>query len=112
MATALPLITQAPYVSGLEEDKPDNEKTTWTLEPLNGLQVMQTTSNVFATDYHSILMLGLKGWQNFTDGDGKEIPFSAENIKRIPAPYLQDIAIEILNRSELKDEQIKNSSSQ
>lgn len=109
MPTALPSIVKSPYVSKLEKDKPKEEQTTWMLQPLNGLQHMQVSSGVFGVDYSGALAVGLTGWENFKDENGVEIEFSNENISRVPALYLQDIALEILKRSEMKDEKVKNS---
>lgn len=108
MATALPLITKAPFISKHDKDKPGSVQVIWMLQPLTGLQHMEITASGF-TDYSGAIMMGLKGWKNFKDAAGAEVEFSFENIARIPALYLQDIAFEILKRSSLDEEKTKNS---
>jgi len=108
MPAALPSIVKSPYVSKLEKDTPKEDQTTWMLQPLNGLQRMEISSMGF-TDYTAALMLGLVGWENFKDENGVEMEFTTENMKRVPALYLQDIALELIKRSDLDEEKIKNS---
>ncbi|RLA87314.1 MAG: hypothetical protein DRG40_00700 [Deltaproteobacteria bacterium] len=63
---------------------------------------------------------GLKGWKNFKDEKGKEIPFETERrgkhevvradlVRRIPFPVIQELAEEILKANTLTEEEAKNS---
>ena len=109
MARTIPLITKAPYVSDLDKDLDDAEKTTWILKPLDGLQHADVMSTGLV-NYRLALSFGLVDWQNLKDQNGRAVKFSQDSFKDIPAEYLVDIASEIVDRSELKDEQRKNSS--
>jgi hypothetical protein len=71
-----------------------------------------------------IVRYGLKGYRNFKDAEGKEIPFrtvsavrSGRNVKivedatirRIPPNVLKELAEQILEGNALSEEEVKNS---
>lgn len=105
MAKAIELVVGKEFKS--DSDK-DDLQTTWVLRTLTGVEFMRCTSGGFV-DHEMIINLGLTGWKDFPDSDGKEIEFSIENIGRIPPLILQDISFEIQTMSSLGGEERKNS---
>ena len=60
---------------------------------------------------HSGLMMavdcGVIGWENFRDANGEEVPFTPQNVGRIPAPVLIALGNVICVNSSLSDEEKK-----
>lgn len=93
------------------------------LQPLSGIEFMQVSEEVKmdeATGAFRIparaqriaLELGLKGWRNFKDDDGNEVFFTgsmAQNIARLQMEDVKEIAIEIISRSQVVEEELKKS---
>ncbi len=58
--------------------------------------------------YADVLRMAVSDWENFIDEDGKPVEHKATEHWRIPGPDRIDVALEILNRSRLLDEEAKN----
>ncbi len=94
-------------------------KTSFEIKPLNGLVALEVladgktdadgTFRVTGQALQKALKHGLVGWKNFTDEVGNDIKFSITNFHRVPAMVLNDIASEIINRSQLSGDEVKNS---
>jgi len=108
MATTLPSITRAPYVLERERKKPEADRTTFTLQPLDGLQSLDVNSLGYV-NYRLALTIGLKDWSNLKDESGQLVKFSIDNFSKVQPEDLLDIACEIIERSSLSEEQRKNS---
>ena len=105
MAKALHLVTDREYISKADDDE---NKTTFILRSLTGLEFIDCTSGGFV-DIKMILRLGLTGWRDFPDEvTGEEIEFSVENFKYVPPLLIQDISFEIQAMSQLGAEERKN----
>ena len=50
----------------------------------------------------------VKGWENVTDPGGEQLPFSIENLKRIPYDVLGELITRIAEISKLSQEERKN----
>ena len=97
--------------------------TDWLLKPLTGLEMEEVREGISINDDGSVtvnskgcraaLYHGLKGWRNFPDEEGEEVPFSAsaqlQNLERIPFELVQTLAMSILARSYVGDEDTKKS---
>ena len=105
MAKAIELVVGKDFVS---KNDTDDEKTTWILRTLTGIEFMRCTAHGFV-DHEMIIELGLTGWKDFPDAEGNEIEFSTENTGRIPPLILQDISFEIQTMSQLGESERKNS---
>lgn len=96
------------------EAEADNETPTrFKLKPLDGQQYMAVMLETKADEDGNLslssagmnlaLKHGLVGWENLGD-----VPFSKNSFGRIPALELIGIASEIVRRSTLAEEQVKN----
>jgi len=105
MAKAIELLIGKEYQADADTDE---LKTTWILRTLTGIEFMRCTAHGYV-DHEMIIGLGLTGWQDFPDSEGKEINYSVENIGRIPPLILQEISFEIQTMSQLGESERKNS---
>ena len=96
----------------------DEDKTSFKLKPLDGLELHSVMSDSFVGDDGNIrlnkrgrneaLSKGLVGWKNFKSDKNKNLKFSVTNFNRI-APTLIDLIVnEIIDRSQLTADEIKN----
>ena len=104
MAKAIELVVGKEFIA---EHDTDDEKTTWSLRTLTGIEFMRCTAHGFV-DHEMIISLGLIGWKDFPDEAGNEIEYSSANIGRIPPLILQDISFEIQTMSQLGEKERKN----
>lgn len=82
---------------------PEKEKAT----EFNGIQFVIPVRN-----YDMVLRMGVVDWENFIDTNGKPLKFSVHNIQLIPSSLRLELAGEILLRSQLMENEAKNSGSQ
>lgn len=114
--TAISKLTAEDYIA--QSDREDESPTRFRLRPLNGLQYMEVISELSRGDDGQLrisgkgmklaLQYGLVGWSNFRDSDGKEIKFNPVNVEKIPPVILSELAGEIINRSEIGEDERKN----
>ena len=131
MAIARSTRERIPYVIEAERQMPPDQQTTWYLAVLpnwmmlNLLQLMQEGKH----DRWVLLALtaGLRGWDNFRDENGLDVPFSRETRRRrnvagvdvadpvseaslnaIPSDLLLELARAVLEVNQLKDDEAKN----
>jgi len=53
------------------------------------------------------LKKGIKGWKNYRTAEGKEIPFSADNVKCLPIALQKELQNAIQERSLLTSEELQ-----
>ena len=109
----------APFPFKLDKGTDDAAAAEYTLKPLSGLEHMEVMAYAEMNDQGNIvytgkslrraIAYGLKGWSNVFDSDGEELPFSQQNIDRLPPLDLHQIGNEIINRSQLTGAERKNS---
>lgn len=98
----------------------EDEPTRFKLKPLDGTQYLDVMSEVTTSLDGDIQVTGrglklaakwgVVGWENFSDPEtGKEIKYSAVNVPRVPPVILSELVGVILERSELGEDQTKNS---
>jgi len=58
--------------------------------------------------YADILRMGITDWENMVDENEQPVEHKTIEHSRIPGPIRIDLALEILNRSRLQDEETKN----
>jgi len=110
-------LTNEKYIP--ESQKNEVNPAEFNLKPLSGLEYMEVMSEMFQAEDGSIRMpgsalrlaisYGLKGWKNFFDETGEDVPFSKPNVGRLPATVLSDLANKIISISELGVAERKNS---
>lgn len=103
-----------------EDEKEEESPTRFKLKPLDGIQYMDVMSEVAKNldgdiqitgrGLKLVVKWGVVGWENFVDPDtGKEIKYSPHNMQRVPPLVLSELVSEILERSEIGEDQTKNS---
>ena len=95
--------------------------TTYEMDQLS-TQGMKTTLNIRMRNVE-IVRFGLKGWSNFKDKNGNDLPFKSKKLQkyskecvvvdedilnRIPLSVINELANEISSRNQLTEEEIKN----
>jgi len=103
------------YVPKICRDLPKDEQTSFSFTyPTGKQEAMLNDDSIeslvkgkesrqkfkFRANDLKLLELCLKGWDNFQDANGKDVPFSKENIDRIPSK----IRIEIIDKIKQVDE--------
>lgn len=118
MITALPELKSEWYTPIREREAA--APTRFLLRPLDGLERLnvsftrdaQGSLGLSTESGRAALLPGLKGWENFVDGDGKPVPYHEmdrdANLKRIPAELVVELATEIFVRSVLQESERKN----
>ena len=118
MITALTSgLTNEKYIPESEKNEPNPAE--FTLKPLNGLEFMEVMNEMYR-DENGVLRMpgealkkainfGVRGWKNFLDPQGEDVPFNKSNIPLIPAPVLSDLANKIISISEVGVAERKNS---
>lgn len=91
---------------------------TFRLRPLTGPQYLEMISEMVRDSegqtrlsgrgLRRVIEWGLVGWSNILDENGQPFKFSQQNVALIPPLVLSEIASEIINRSEIGEEQEKN----
>jgi hypothetical protein len=102
-----------------ECEKGVDDPTRFKLKPLDGKEYMEIMSEfrreesgeftISSRGLHAALKYGLVGWENFMDSHGKDVKYSPHNLGKVPPIILQELAGEIINRSELGETERKNS---
>jgi len=115
--TAISGLTAEKYIP--EIDKDSDEPTSFKLKPLSGVHYMSIMaevtelgdgeSRITGNGLRLAIKHGLVGWDNFNDAQGNKMKFNPVNVKKIPPAILTELAGEIISRSEVGGEQIKNS---
>lgn len=116
MIQAIPQLIAINYTP--RADQGSDNPTTFKLRPLDGLQYMEVMHELTESKGSGVrisaagkllaLKYGLADWNNFNDAQGNAIPFSPVNFKLIPPVILNELAIEIMNRSEFGEGDQKN----
>lgn len=132
MAVAL-TITPFDYVLKDDRNRPPEEQTVFRLRPLHAKEKQEVERTEWKAAGGEALMVsdrtglairilncGLLGWSNLRDAEGNEVEFAEvkENNRRIlPShildritPWLTELANAVYERTELSEEQKKNSS--
>lgn len=109
-------LTESTYI--IEEDRDDEEPTTFKLKPMDGQQYMGVMAegnldndgmmSFSERTMKQTLRYGLVGWDNFNDAEGKAVKFSRMNFGRLPVTVLTELFSEIINISSLSEEDSKN----
>jgi len=110
MVQAINVISEFEFVCDSDKDadgKNKSDATTWKLRALNGMEWMRCTSTGLV-NHELVVNIGLVGWDNFIDVDGKEIEYCIANMSRIPPDVLVDLFIKINSASTMGDEERKN----
>lgn len=110
---ALDKIIDFDYVLESERDKPN--KTIFRLRPLTSIEMMEVTE-IKATIGQTAarlraLFYGLRGWQDFLDGNGKPVEFSGlldQNLSRLTVENIVELAAEIIVTSKVQEKDRKN----
>jgi hypothetical protein len=99
-----------------------DKATTMSIDPTRPDDEVDTQINSSAVAFETV-MYGLRGWQNFVDADGKEIPFKTakrnhggqsyrvvdeEVLKQVPRVVIMELAEEIRRDNELSETDVKN----
>lgn len=98
-----------------ESEKNSNSPTRFMLRPLTPPEkesVMEFSSNNFVIPPHNfgkVLAMGLQDWENFNDDQGQKIKCSIANHPRLPGDIRMELANEILIRSNISEDEEKNS---
>jgi len=102
--------------AGFEED---SEPPQFKIRPLSQLRYLEVLNSAYIDkngepqlDNEQIVMAlryGVVGWRNVQRSNGTAMPFSLANLEKLPASLLGEIATEIISRSELSEDQEKNS---
>lgn len=98
-------------LEGYEEDSKPPKFQLRPLTPPEREQVMDWYGTDFVVpirNWDRLLKMGVLGWENFTDEHGKDIPFEAQNFKRIPEPARMELAGRLMYLCRLQDEDAKN----
>lgn len=98
------------------------DDTDWLLKPLTGLEMEEVREGIKVNDDGTVtvnakgcraaLYHGLKGWRNFPDESGVDVPFGnaqLQNLDLVPFELIQTLAASILARSYLGDDDAKKS---
>ena len=124
MAIALSTDKQE-YVLDSDKDLDTKLQTTFFIKPLSAKQFaavqdkMKISSdtknfsiNNIGTYTLDILQMGLVGWSNFVDAEGKQIKWMnkdmEKNIDRIPADARFELSTQIMDSNNLKEDDSKN----
>lgn len=114
--TAIDNLSPSWYTPECEKD--EENPTRFNLRPLDGLEYMEVIAEVTKLEsgdfsissrgMQKAIRSGVVGWENFLGSNGKDIKFSPHNINKIPPLILQELASEVIERSELGAEAEKN----
>lgn len=113
MITALKKVSASWYVP--EQEKESDKPTRFLLKPLTPsqreecMEVGKNGLSIQPYQYKKVLSFGLTGWENFIDESGVDLGFNKSNFELIPGTLRIELALEILVRSSLGDDEIKNS---
>ena len=113
MITALKKVSSSWYVP--EQEKGIDNPTKFLLRPLTPSQreeCMEIGTNglsIQPSQYKKVLSFGLVGWENFVDESGVDVSFNRGNFDLIPGTLRIELALEILMRSSLGEDETKNS---
>lgn len=58
--------------------------------------------------YADVIRMGVSGWENMLDENNEPLEYKSSEHWRIPGDIRIDLALEILNRSRIEDEETKN----
>ena len=95
------------------------EGTEFYIQPLSGIEMLEVTEKVSVNEDGSVLIgaavcrlfiqYGLKGWKNFNDKDGAVVYGRSQsmNINRLPMNVIKPLALEIMSRSQIGEEEEK-----
>ena len=108
------------YILECDKKLKPEEQTIFTLKPLSAKEYAEAQDNIivdksriknFSSYSLEVLRLGLKGWKNFRDQAGVEIPFSEdidENINWLDISYRYELSTRITELSSLPESKKKN----
>lgn len=123
MAKAINLTKTENFVCSIDKDEP---KTKWKITAVDSIVVASALSGENGKTAEAMMELtrfGLKGFEDFTDDNGKKIEISFENavlrgrtyevvsrnvLATIPVAYIVEIGTRILSFGSLSGEQRKN----
>lgn len=95
----------------------EESRKSYKWRPMDGLQSMEVLAEckVINNDFipsgtalRLAIGYGLVGWKNYVDEDGEALSFNRGLVGNIPANHLSHIAMEIINNSNISDEEAKN----
>lgn len=101
-----------------ESEKDAEKPTRFLLRPLNGEELDQVMHGASFKDggmsltpdgIRAALRFGIKDWENFEESSGRAVKCSFPNHAKLPWSVRLMLAIEIINRSQLTEEEEKNS---
>ena len=85
--------------------------------PMDGLQAMEVLAECRMVDgdlmptgtaLRLAIGYGLIGWKNYVDDDGDALSFNRGLVGTIPANHLSQVAMVIINHSNITDDEAKN----
>jgi len=89
-----------------ESEKDEAEPTRFRIKPMNGSQALQVLNT---ENLQLALTFGLIDWENVKNANGEQVEFKKPRISMLHANLLSEIANEIVSRSNLTGDEIKNS---
>ena len=110
------------FVAPSDTKLPPEQQTTWLLGPLDVFDSAEladsysTDPNKWASKNVQMVRMALRGWRNFKDADGAEVPFiglggraSDEDMRKIPFSLVLELMVEINNFETIKRSQVGES---
>lgn len=93
----------------------DQSGTVFRLRPLSGIEQFEVVEMEIGRHSKTeanktVLRYGLRGWSNFKDADGADVPFSehfAENLQRLSIMQVVDLSRVIQERTQLNEQEKK-----
>jgi len=123
MALSLNL-NKVPFILECDRDEPEEKQTTFYIRPLSAKQSAtlqdsmkfsgvgkEATMQNIGSNTLDMVRIGLVGWDNFKDEEGKDIKFLKDmdaNLDRLAVTYRYELAGKIMELSNLGDEEVKN----
>ncbi len=119
--TAVDPVTPQPYVTNADKDDPNPTRfllrgltSREKINLLTRIDIDPATGNakMNGSILDDILAAALTGWENFKDGAGHEVAYDRKNrsanLDRLPPEVLNELAMEIMRRSGIVEDDKKN----
>lgn len=113
----------APFEYVLEADRNEEAPPTFKLRGLNGIEFMEVMADAKSDEtgnrvdltpqgLRTAIRYGLLGWQNFNDAEGNRVRFFGDmnkNLARLRLTQLTELAGQIIEASDIGEDDAKNS---
>lgn len=107
MAIAVDPRKKHPYVLEEERELPTTEQTVFLIRALTTWEILDAPDDE-AQFVKYVAPLGIVGWNNFKDDEGKELPFETDNVPLIRPKDIGEIVLAINNLSVVTKDEAKN----